>query len=189
MQKQEDEAEFRKQSREFAVQREGKMAPERGLEPLTRRLTAGCSTIELLWNPEAVQSDYRSFWSQRLFEGFVFFEVGAHPIGAVKKKRACPRKASGADWRDQRSTAADWRLRSRNGSRVARAPINRYSGFTATDLGSAAHEKPGSASQANPSTGTRQISPSSPWRSDPERGYRVSHFSTRLRWVLHSFLL
>src|SRR5437899_2940103 len=28
-----------------------KMAPERGLEPLTRRLTAGCSTIELLWNP------------------------------------------------------------------------------------------------------------------------------------------
>ena len=27
------------------------MAPERGLEPLTRRLTAGCSTIELLWNP------------------------------------------------------------------------------------------------------------------------------------------
>ena len=27
------------------------VAPERGLEPLTRRLTAGCSTIELLWNP------------------------------------------------------------------------------------------------------------------------------------------
>src|ERR1051326_7621597 len=26
------------------------MAPEAGLEPATRRLTAGCSTIELLWN-------------------------------------------------------------------------------------------------------------------------------------------
>ena len=25
------------------------MAPEVGLEPTTRRLTAGCSTIELLW--------------------------------------------------------------------------------------------------------------------------------------------
>jgi hypothetical protein len=31
---------------------EKKMAPETGLEPVTRRLTAGCSTIELLWNPE-----------------------------------------------------------------------------------------------------------------------------------------
>ena len=29
-----------------------KVAPEIGLEPITRRLTAGCSTIELLWNPE-----------------------------------------------------------------------------------------------------------------------------------------
>ena len=29
-----------------------KMAPETGLEPVTRRLTAGCSTIELLWNPK-----------------------------------------------------------------------------------------------------------------------------------------
>jgi hypothetical protein len=28
------------------------LAPETGLEPVTRRLTAGCSTIELLWNPE-----------------------------------------------------------------------------------------------------------------------------------------
>src|SRR4051812_42552066 len=28
------------------------MAPETGLEPVTRRLTAGCSTIELLWNSE-----------------------------------------------------------------------------------------------------------------------------------------
>ncbi len=28
------------------------LAPETGLEPVTRRLTAGCSTIELLWKPE-----------------------------------------------------------------------------------------------------------------------------------------
>lgn len=27
------------------------MAPEEGLEPSTTRLTAACSTIELLWNP------------------------------------------------------------------------------------------------------------------------------------------
>ena len=28
------------------------LAPEAGLEPATRRLTAGCSTIELLWNSD-----------------------------------------------------------------------------------------------------------------------------------------
>src|SRR5262245_23893443 len=28
------------------------LAQETGLEPVTRRLTAGCSTIELLWNPK-----------------------------------------------------------------------------------------------------------------------------------------
>jgi hypothetical protein len=28
------------------------MAPEVGLEPTTTRLTAACSTIELLWNPK-----------------------------------------------------------------------------------------------------------------------------------------
>src|SRR6266446_6452470 len=28
-----------------------KLAPEAGLEPATPRLTAACSTIELLWNP------------------------------------------------------------------------------------------------------------------------------------------
>ena len=32
-----------------------KVAPERGLEPLTRRLTAGCSTIELLWTPKGLE--------------------------------------------------------------------------------------------------------------------------------------
>ena len=39
------------------------VAPERGLEPLTRRLTAGCSTIELLWKQngsETLQIDLRS---------------------------------------------------------------------------------------------------------------------------------
>ena len=33
-----------------------KLAPETGLEPVTRRLTAGCSTIELLWMPEEAKS-------------------------------------------------------------------------------------------------------------------------------------
>lgn len=32
------------------------MAPETGLEPVTRRLTAGCSTIELLWNPKRTRN-------------------------------------------------------------------------------------------------------------------------------------
>src|SRR5262249_21640983 len=36
----------------IALPSEKKLAPETGLEPVTRRLTAGCSTIELLWNPE-----------------------------------------------------------------------------------------------------------------------------------------
>ena len=39
------------------------VAPERGLEPLTRRLTAGCSTIELLWKQngsEKLQIDLRT---------------------------------------------------------------------------------------------------------------------------------
>ena len=38
------------------VDPEHKMAPEIGLEPITRRLTAGCSTIELLWNPRSAES-------------------------------------------------------------------------------------------------------------------------------------
>src|SRR6185436_15286518 len=33
-----------------------RVAPETGLEPVTRRLTAGCSTIELLWNQLAAPS-------------------------------------------------------------------------------------------------------------------------------------
>src|SRR6185503_6879440 len=35
------------------------MAPEVGLEPTTPRLTAACSTIELLWNPKGAQSTDR----------------------------------------------------------------------------------------------------------------------------------
>jgi hypothetical protein len=45
-------------ARDFGVCRprtsQGKLAPEAGLEPATRRLTAGCSTIELLWNPKSM---------------------------------------------------------------------------------------------------------------------------------------
>jgi hypothetical protein len=33
------------------------MAPKEGLEPSTHRLTADCSTIELLWNPRARESN------------------------------------------------------------------------------------------------------------------------------------
>ena len=36
------------------------MAPEEGLEPSTHRLTADCSTIELLWNTE-MSRDGRRF--------------------------------------------------------------------------------------------------------------------------------
>lgn len=38
-------------AKEFANLAGIKMAPEVGLEPTTTRLTAACSTIELLWNP------------------------------------------------------------------------------------------------------------------------------------------
>ena len=41
-----------------------KLAPEAGLEPATRRLTAGCSTIELLWKPRRAQSTNRGVSSQ-----------------------------------------------------------------------------------------------------------------------------
>ncbi len=36
------------------------MAPEEGLEPSTHRLTADCSTIELLWNTEMSRDVRRS---------------------------------------------------------------------------------------------------------------------------------
>ena len=41
-----------------------RMAPKVGLEPTTDRLTADCSTIELLWNP-------KSAWNVRLRSGSV----------------------------------------------------------------------------------------------------------------------
>ncbi len=41
------------------LERLGKMAPKVGLEPTTDRLTADCSTIELLWNP-------KNAWNVRL---------------------------------------------------------------------------------------------------------------------------
>ena len=59
----------------FMGRYQGKMAPATGLEPVTRRLTAGCSTIELLWNskgpkvcpwpPRAV----KRFFPQRFVRG------------------------------------------------------------------------------------------------------------------------
>ena len=37
------------------------MAPEVGLEPTTDRLTADCSTIELLWKPEPFPSGRKRY--------------------------------------------------------------------------------------------------------------------------------
>src|SRR5438045_5449107 len=50
------------------LQRLLKMAPEVGLEPTTHRLTADCSTIELLWNPNG-RAIYKPI--QRPSNGFV----------------------------------------------------------------------------------------------------------------------
>src|SRR5208283_4719102 len=77
-----------------------KLAPEVGLEPTTTRLTAACSTIELLWNanghiiyepprPSSI-SFLRIFWSDslrlpgqlRLFrrpKGHVQLGIQSHP--------------------------------------------------------------------------------------------------------------
>ena len=46
--------------------RKNKMAPKVGLEPTTDRLTADCSTIELLWNP-------KSAWNLKLGNKHVKF--------------------------------------------------------------------------------------------------------------------
>ncbi len=43
------------------------MAPEEGLEPSTTRLTAACSTIELLWNPICKGANSTNHLSQRQF--------------------------------------------------------------------------------------------------------------------------
>ncbi len=44
-----------------------KMAPEEGLEPTTTRLTAACSTIELLWNSESREIYRLGPLRQRIF--------------------------------------------------------------------------------------------------------------------------
>ncbi len=41
-----------------------RLAPEAGLEPATRRLTAGCSTIELLWSKPLRQQGGAIYKSQ-----------------------------------------------------------------------------------------------------------------------------
>ncbi len=52
-----------------------RLAPEAGLEPATRRLTAGCSTIELLWNkvsfltPQPCQQQECKPNKQRILQG------------------------------------------------------------------------------------------------------------------------
>src|SRR5882724_7109173 len=43
------------------------LAPEVGLEPTTTRLTAACSTIELLWNPKRRVIYWASLIRQRIF--------------------------------------------------------------------------------------------------------------------------
>src|SRR6266581_1751034 len=57
-----------------------KMAPEAGLEPATRRLTAGCSTIELLWN------------SDRWFVPFILIHTPANHRGAQPTRKPGPRQ-------------------------------------------------------------------------------------------------
>ena len=50
-----------------------KMAPEEGLEPSTPRLTAACSTIELLWNAKDEKSN--GGCAGRQFQSVTFFGV------------------------------------------------------------------------------------------------------------------
>ena len=59
-----------------------KMAPKVGLEPTTDRLTADCSTIELLWNP-------KSAWNVRLTLGSVKHRPGE--IFAARTSRSFSR--------------------------------------------------------------------------------------------------
>ena len=65
-----------------AVSSKKKMAPKVGLEPTTDRLTADCSTIELLWNPKGA-------WNVRL------------PFGTVKH-RAREISSNLRIWRERR---------------------------------------------------------------------------------------
>ena len=52
------------------------MAPEVGLEPTTTRLTAACSTIELLWNSKRRRETKRQLAERQL----VFLTVFIPPI-------------------------------------------------------------------------------------------------------------
>ena len=47
------------------------LAPQAGLEPATLRLTAGCSTIELLWNAIA-PGDRGSTFAEFIKDGHLF---------------------------------------------------------------------------------------------------------------------
>src|SRR5256885_12350130 len=55
------------EDRAVGFQRLARLAPEVGLEPTTHRLTADCSTIELLWNPNGGQSTNRRRYRQQVF--------------------------------------------------------------------------------------------------------------------------
>lgn len=62
------------------------MAPEVGLEPTTTRLTAACSTIELLWNPKDAQSTDR--FRQRQFDSAGHLILRALVLRATKHEIA-----------------------------------------------------------------------------------------------------
>ncbi len=66
------------------------MAPETGLEPVTRRLTAGCSTIELLWKTSGAQSTHKPLKRQS------DCRAGTPPNGRMKPPiaRSRPRRAT-----------------------------------------------------------------------------------------------
>jgi hypothetical protein len=54
----------------------GKVAPEVGLEPTTTRLTAACSTIELLWIPVAgADGNYRVSVASKAFSRILFSKL------------------------------------------------------------------------------------------------------------------
>lgn len=57
------------------------MAPKVGLEPTTDRLTADCSTIELLWNKNGGAIYYPPWWGSIGFP-FGFF----HPFQAINPR-------------------------------------------------------------------------------------------------------
>ena len=60
---------------------EKKMAPKVGLEPTTDRLTADCSTIELLWNPKSAWNVRPVFGGVKLPTAKIFAELAAAVSG------------------------------------------------------------------------------------------------------------